>query len=162
MPSFSDALKTTSSWDQEKSNLVPPEVSEYPENNVEDIAKDITNYIKQDLGTEGRLAVFDIDTIDNYFKLFWKSKGIDWTKLFLLSHAIEKEIEKIEGLVADTISDETIRAQDGLVSSLSKEIAAFCRENRLDRASKKTIEEFLRAKELSLPERIKQSVCKGQ
>lgn len=139
---FSDALKSTSQWNPEKSDLISPEVSKYLQSRAEDIAKDITDYIKVDLNNDEKLALYDIDTIDSYFKSFWKDKGTEWIKVNILAQDIGKKIEETERIVLDNISEATIRAQDGLVDALSKDIVSFCRENKLDRVSKKTVDEF--------------------
>ena len=153
---LSDALKRTSSWDPEKSELVSSDVIEYLNNPPDTIAKDMSEYIKKELQSEEKLALFDIDAIDIQIKGFWQSKGIDWAKIYHLSYKMEKDMDEIERMVLDSISDATIRAQDGIVDSLSRDIVSFCRENKLEKASKKTIEDILRAKGMSLPERIKQ------
>jgi len=156
---LSQTLKSASSWTPEKSRLVSREVWTYIDSKTNDeIASEICNLIKQELSSSEQLAVFDVDAVDNYIHEFWKRKGTDWIRVYTSSTEVSARMEEIENKVANTISDETIRAQNNLVDKLARELAGLAIEKKLERVSKKGIEDFLRSKDLTLPDRIRQRI----
>lgn len=153
---LAEAMRKTSGWRPEDSRRVSNEILAYLEkNNEENIANDISIFIKLEVSTVEKMAFFDIDTIDKFIREFWKNKGTDFGRLYFAS-SVKRKLETIEYLVENKFSEEILSAQDKLVQSLPKQIVDDYKDKDVSKLARRQIDQYLASKEISLPERIRQ------
>lgn len=152
---FAEGLKEIVDWNSQKSNLIPPHIVKYIKTNpIDQIAKEIAEFIKSKREVNENLVLVDTDNVYKYFQEFWEKKGVDW---FLLNcnSELNKPLAQIEEAAANLLEFEVLLAQQKMIEPWVQELAKLAFDKKQQKITHSFMEDYLTTKNIQMAEKFK-------